>query len=123
MVFFFFLTKRKQTHQNAYMVKSICGRSPSASRGLWHGCWNSKWCPGGLGALGLPPGFRNVKDLARSCAGIVTSQRRSGAPHQTPSGRGRSLGVCGPQCLLRLRTASAPYCLRPAAPVLVSELK
>lgn len=75
---------------------------------------------GGLGALGLPPGFRNVKDLARSCAGIVTSQRRSGAPHQTPSGRGSSLGVCGPQCLPRLRTASAPCCLRPAGPVLVS---
>lgn len=34
--FFFFEPKgKKQTHQNAFTVKSICGRGPSASHGLW----------------------------------------------------------------------------------------
>lgn len=34
--FFFFEPKgKKQTHQNAFTVKSICGRGPSAPHGLW----------------------------------------------------------------------------------------
>lgn len=65
MLFFCFEPKeKKQTHQNAFTVKSICGCGPSASRGLWPGCWSSRWCPGGLGVLGLPPGFWNLEDQA-----------------------------------------------------------
>lgn len=119
--FFLFRTKREKTNP----PKCIHGE-----KHLWLRPVSVTWPMAWVLELQVVPGRARCPGPASGILeprgpGALTSQRRSGAPHQTPSGRGRfAPSECMDPCLLCLRTGSALCCPWPAAPVLlVSELE